>query len=386
MHMTSSRDKGKRKLPINQGSTKNYKLRYLKAVIRPSMFKLQSLPITPDELPNRTSFLDLVVPDERNNPFWCFWSPIQNGKIALTRGWQEFYQTYKINLDSMLYFKHKGNSNFQVQIFDFSGIENSYQLRDPEEPPYVRTSNFQTAKCINIPPSARVKAVAAKPNVPHLSHFTAQRHPLILTHGHIKVEATYTRYSGKRDGGVGIFEVISTEPITIIQLGFDLLRDECPMLCGPRNVKQKRVTREGCTHQQYLKEAICHQRQTPAIFEGNPKHMSSEADPYSSTKSVASYFYIIFITRLPYHVSSGEYLSGGQMHLFIISWYLGQRSGHRLSRNTITDEVHANNSDDDVPGAVFLPPTPDESRRLWVLGDYMGELHVIILYNVTDDR
>ncbi|XLU78262.1 hypothetical protein S245_001683, partial [Arachis hypogaea] len=77
------------------------------------------------------------------------------------------------------------------------------------------------------------------PNVPHLSHFTAQRHPLILTHGHIKVEATYTRYSGKRDGsfgvisggwknfallcnfntgGVGIFEVISTEPITIIQV------------------------------------------------------------------------------------------------------------------------------------------------------------------------
>ncbi|XLR70078.1 hypothetical protein S83_020750, partial [Arachis hypogaea] len=159
--MTSSRDKGKRKLHIDQDSTKNYKLRFLKPVIRSSMFKL-SLPITPDELLNRIPFLDLVVPDGRNNPFWCFWSPVQNGKIALTRGWQEFYQTYKINLDSMLYFKHKGNSNFQVQIFDFGGIENSYQLRDPEEPPYVRTGNFQTAKCINISPSTRAKAVAAK--------------------------------------------------------------------------------------------------------------------------------------------------------------------------------------------------------------------------------
>ncbi|XLR23704.1 hypothetical protein S83_051604, partial [Arachis hypogaea] len=77
------------------------------------------------------------------------------------------------------------------------------------------------------------------PNVPHLSHFTVQRHPIILTHGHIQVEATYTRYSGKRDGsfgvisggweifaslcnfkpgGVGVFEVISNEPVTIIQI------------------------------------------------------------------------------------------------------------------------------------------------------------------------
>ncbi|XLR44349.1 hypothetical protein S83_029009 [Arachis hypogaea] len=136
--MTSSKDKGKRKLPMDQGTTQNYKLRFLKPVIRPSMFKL-SLPITPDELPNHSSYLDLVVPDGRNNPFRCFWSPIQSGKIVLTRGWQEFYQTYKINLDSMLYFTHKGNSNFQVWIFDFGGIENSYQLRDPEEPPYVRT-------------------------------------------------------------------------------------------------------------------------------------------------------------------------------------------------------------------------------------------------------
>ncbi|RYR48790.1 hypothetical protein Ahy_A07g034867 [Arachis hypogaea] len=189
--MTSSRDKGKRKLHVDQGSTNNYKLRFLKPVIRPSMFKL-SLPITSDELPNRTPFLDLVVPDGRNNHFRCFWSPMQNGKIALTRGWQEFYQTYKIDLDFMLYFKHKGNSNFQVWIFDFGGIENSYQLRDPAKPPYVRTGNFQTTQCINILPSARAKAVADN------------RHPLILTHGHIEVEATYTRYSGKRDGSFGI--------------------------------------------------------------------------------------------------------------------------------------------------------------------------------------
>ncbi|QHO46918.1 B3 DNA binding domain-containing protein [Arachis hypogaea] len=190
-------DNGKRKLHIDQGSTTNYKLRFLKPVIKPSMFKL-SLPITLDELPNWTPFLDLVVLDGRNNPFRCFWLPVQNGKIALTCGWQEFYQTYKINLDSMIYFKHKGNSIFQVQIFDFGGIENSYQLRDPEEPPYVRTGDYQIAKCISIPPLASAKAVAAKPNVPHLSHFTEQKQ-------HIH-------------GSVGIFEVISTKPVTIIQV------------------------------------------------------------------------------------------------------------------------------------------------------------------------
>ncbi|RYR51293.1 hypothetical protein Ahy_A06g026318 [Arachis hypogaea] len=229
--MTSSKDKGKRKLPMDQGTTQNYKLKFLKLVIRPLMFKL-SLPITPDELPNRTPYLDL---------------PVQSGKIALTRGWQEFYQTYKINLDSMLYFSHKENSNLQVRIFDFGGIENSYQLRDPEEPPYVRTGDYQIEKCINIPPSASAKAVAAKVKTkwpffvidltPRMISSRLLRHPIILTHGHIEVEATYTRYSGKRDGsfgvisrgwenfaslcnfksgGVGVFEVISTEPVTII--------------------------------------------------------------------------------------------------------------------------------------------------------------------------
>ncbi|QHO56189.1 hypothetical protein HN873_007388 [Arachis hypogaea] len=236
--MTSSKDKGKRVQAMDHGTTQNYKLRFLKPVIRPSMFKL-SLPITPDELPNRTPYLDLVVPDGRNNPCRCFWTQLQSGKVALTRGWEEFYQMYKINLDSMLYFTHKGNSNFQVRIFYFGGIENSYQLRDPEEPPYVRTGNYEIAKCINIPLSASARAVTAKPNVPHLSHFTGQRHPIILTQGHIQVEATYTRYSGKRDGsfgvisggwenfaslcnfkpgGVGVFEVILIKPVTIIQV------------------------------------------------------------------------------------------------------------------------------------------------------------------------
>ncbi|XLR51026.1 hypothetical protein S83_001698, partial [Arachis hypogaea] len=213
--MTSSKDKGKRVQALDHGTTQNYKLRFLKPVIRPSMFKL-SLPITPDELSNRTPYLDLVVPNGRNNPCRCFWTQLQSGKIALTRGWEEFYQMYKINLDSMLYFTHKGNSNFQVQIFDFGGIENAYQLRDPEEPPYVR--------------------VAERPSSQSL-HWL--EHPIILTQGHIQVEATYTRYSGKMDGSfgvisggwenfaslcnfksgdVGVFEVISTEPVTIIQI------------------------------------------------------------------------------------------------------------------------------------------------------------------------
>ncbi|XLR68198.1 hypothetical protein S83_018870 [Arachis hypogaea] len=158
---TTSKDKGKRVQEIDNGTTQNYKMRFLKPIIRPSMFKL-SLPITLDELPNRTPYLDLVVPDGRNNPCRCFWTQLQSGKIELTRGWEEFYQMYKINLDSMLYFTHKGNSIFQVRIFDFGGIENSYQVRDPEEPPYVRTGNYEIAKCINIPPSASARAVAAK--------------------------------------------------------------------------------------------------------------------------------------------------------------------------------------------------------------------------------
>ncbi|XLT62331.1 hypothetical protein HN873_018855 [Arachis hypogaea] len=73
--MTSSKDKGKRVQAIDNGTTQNYKMRFLKPVIRPSMFKL---------LPNRTPYLDLVVPDGRNNPCRCFWMQLQSGKIALT--------------------------------------------------------------------------------------------------------------------------------------------------------------------------------------------------------------------------------------------------------------------------------------------------------------
>ncbi|QHO07384.1 hypothetical protein S83_047126 [Arachis hypogaea] len=161
----------------------------------------------------------------------------------------------------MLYFKHKGNSDFQVQIFDFGGIENSYQPRPPKEQLYERKGKFETAKCINKPSSVKAKDVAASvsskwpffvmeltgpklssrllPNVPHLSLFTAQRHLFLLTHSHIEVETTYTRYSGKRDGsfgvifggcetfaslcnfkpgGVGVFEVIFVDLMTIIQV------------------------------------------------------------------------------------------------------------------------------------------------------------------------
>ncbi|XLR44587.1 hypothetical protein S83_029247 [Arachis hypogaea] len=73
--MTSSKDKGKRVQAMDDGTTQSYKLRFLKPVIRPSMFKL-SLPITPDELPNRTPYLDLVVPEGRNNPCRCFWTQL----------------------------------------------------------------------------------------------------------------------------------------------------------------------------------------------------------------------------------------------------------------------------------------------------------------------
>ncbi|XLU46439.1 hypothetical protein S245_041253, partial [Arachis hypogaea] len=216
---TTSKDKGKRVQEIDNGATQSYKMRFLKPVIRPSMFKL-SLPITPDELPNRTPYLDLVVPDGKNNPCRCFWTQLQSGKIALTRGWEEFYQMYKINLDSMLYFTHKGNS------------------KCPTSARAVATKVKSKWPFFVMDLTARMMSSRLLPNVPHLSHFTGQRHPLILTHGHIQVEATYTRYSGKRDGsfgvisggwenfaslcnfkpgGVGVFEVISKEPVTIIQ-------------------------------------------------------------------------------------------------------------------------------------------------------------------------
>ncbi|KAL4381617.1 hypothetical protein AHAS_Ahas04G0151400 [Arachis hypogaea] len=135
------------------------------------------------------------------------------------------------------------------------------------QPPTVKGTSvrsercLQRACCINNPSSHKAKEIAQThktkwpffvmdltdrvlhshllPNVPHLSHFTSQRHTLFLSHGHIEVEATYTRFSGRRDGcfgvisggwakfaslckfepgGVGIFEVISTEPVTVLQV------------------------------------------------------------------------------------------------------------------------------------------------------------------------
>ncbi|RYR56431.1 hypothetical protein Ahy_A05g022135 isoform B [Arachis hypogaea] len=87
----------------------------------------QSLPITPNELPNWTPYINLVVLDGRDACFRCFWKEQQNRSITLTRGWPQFYWKYQINLDSMLFFKHNGNSEFQVRIFDFGGRENTYQ-------------------------------------------------------------------------------------------------------------------------------------------------------------------------------------------------------------------------------------------------------------------
>ncbi|KAL4344316.1 hypothetical protein S83_035540 [Arachis hypogaea] len=76
-----------------------------------------------------TSDQNLVVPDGRDVHIQCFWKERQNVSIALTRGWPQFYRRYQINLDSMLYFQHIGNSNFQVRIFDFCGRENTYYPR-----------------------------------------------------------------------------------------------------------------------------------------------------------------------------------------------------------------------------------------------------------------
>ncbi|RYR09929.1 hypothetical protein Ahy_B05g078369 [Arachis hypogaea] len=219
----------------------------------------RALPIGPDEIPNKTPYINLVVPDGRDISFRCFWKEQQNGSITLTRGWPEFYRTYQINLDSMLLFKHKGKSDFQVHIFDFGGCKNTYQPQPSEEPPYEKKGTYQRAHCINNPSSEKAKEIAEKhktkwpffimdltsrvlsshllSNVPHLSHFIGQRHTLILAHGHIEVEATYTKFSGRRDGsfgvisggwsyfatlckfdpgGVGIFEVISTETVIVL--------------------------------------------------------------------------------------------------------------------------------------------------------------------------
>ncbi|KAL4343578.1 hypothetical protein AHAS_Ahas11G0092400 [Arachis hypogaea] len=72
-----------------------------------------------------------------------------------------------------------------------------------------------------------------------LEPFLSKRHTLIFAHDHIEVKATYIRFSRRRDGnfgvifgrwtdfaslckfkpkGVGMFEVISIEPVTILQV------------------------------------------------------------------------------------------------------------------------------------------------------------------------
>ncbi|QHO19140.1 uncharacterized protein DS421_11g326300 [Arachis hypogaea] len=72
--------------------------------------------------------------------------------------------------------------------------------------------------------------------MPHLSHFTCQKHSIQLAHGHIEVTTRYTRYSCRRDssfgvisgvwadfarlcnfklGCVGVFEVVILRPVTI---------------------------------------------------------------------------------------------------------------------------------------------------------------------------
>ncbi|QHO53122.1 uncharacterized protein DS421_2g45120 [Arachis hypogaea] len=180
--MTSSKDKGKRLQVMDHGTTQNYKLRFLKPVIRPSMFKL-SLPITPDDLPNRTPYLDLVMPDGRNNPCWCFWSQLQSGKIALTRGWEEFYQIVSISL-----------------------------LQPVLEPLPLR-SKASGLFCDGPNRSHVVVAIVAeRPSSRSLHWLETPYHPYTGPH-------TGRSYIYK-PGGVGVFEVISTEPVTIIQVRY----------------------------------------------------------------------------------------------------------------------------------------------------------------------
>ncbi|KAL4343409.1 hypothetical protein AHAS_Ahas11G0075500 [Arachis hypogaea] len=258
--MSSSRNKGKRLATDLQQNQQHHPLCCLKPIIRPPSFKL-ALPIGPDKLPSEALYMTLMVPDGRFIGHRCLWEQQQNGSITLTRGWPEFCRTYQINLDSILLFKHKGNSEFQVRIFDFGGRKNTYRPQPSKEPPYEAKGTYRRARCINNPSLHKAKVIAQTHktkwpffvmdltdrvlhshlllNVPHLSHFTGQRHTLFLSHGHIEVEATNTRFSGKRDdsfrvisggwadfvrlcefepGGVGIFEVMSTEPVTVLQV------------------------------------------------------------------------------------------------------------------------------------------------------------------------
>ncbi|XLR30601.1 hypothetical protein S83_058501 [Arachis hypogaea] len=121
----SSRNKGKGPATAAQRNQQHHRLHFLKP----------SLPITPNDLPNRTPYLNLVVPDGRDVRFRCFWKEQQNGSIALTRGLPQFYR---------------------------SGRENNYQPRPSEELPYEKQSTYQRAHCMNNPSSNKAKAIVEK--------------------------------------------------------------------------------------------------------------------------------------------------------------------------------------------------------------------------------
>ncbi|KAL4275474.1 hypothetical protein AHAS_Ahas20G0110800 [Arachis hypogaea] len=143
--MSSSRNKEKQPATDLQRNQQQRPLRFLKPIISPPSFKL-ALPIGPDKLPSGAPYMTLVVPDGRCIGHRCFWKQQQNDSIALTH--------------SMLLFKHKGNSEFQVRIFDFSGCENTYRPRPSKEPPYEAKGTYRRARCINNPSSHKAKAIA----------------------------------------------------------------------------------------------------------------------------------------------------------------------------------------------------------------------------------
>ncbi|RYR48894.1 hypothetical protein Ahy_A07g034991 [Arachis hypogaea] len=189
--------------------------------------KLQTGP--PDrsrQTPQQGPYITLVVPDGRCIGHRCFWKQQQNGSIALTRGWPKFYRTYQINLDSMLLFKHKGNSEFQVRIFDFGGRENTYRPRPSKEPPYEAKGAYRRARCINHPSSHKAKVIAQthKTKWPFFVMDLTDRvlHSCLLRDDSFGVIsggwADFVSLCKFEPGGVGIFEVMSTEPVIVLQV------------------------------------------------------------------------------------------------------------------------------------------------------------------------
>ncbi|XLU61220.1 hypothetical protein S245_020429, partial [Arachis hypogaea] len=78
-------------------------------------------------------YITLVVPDGRCISHRCFWKQQQNGSIALTHGWPEFYRI---------------------------GHENTYSPRPSKEPPYEAKGAYRRARCINNPSSHKTKEIA----------------------------------------------------------------------------------------------------------------------------------------------------------------------------------------------------------------------------------